>query len=114
MIKRIVLLGGLLALASFLLAPQLVMAQGAVDGMVRLLESGRLPEARVGTVVEMIAERGNAENLGFLFQQATSPNGFDKDVKLVTLKSLRDASASRNVVPAGDLSPIGELISSQY
>lgn len=113
MIKRIVLLGGLLALASFLLAPQLVMAQGAVDGMVRLLESGRLPEARVGTVVEMIAERGNAENLGFLFQQATSPNGFDKDVKLVTLKSLRDASASRNVVPAGDLSPIGELISSQ-
>ncbi len=90
-----------------------VQAQGAADAMVRLLESGRLPEARLGTVVEMIASRGNAENLGVLLQKATQENGFSPEIKLQTLQALRDASQSRNVVPAGDLSAITQLLSSE-
>ena len=93
-------------------APQPLFAQGATDGMIRLLQSGRLPEARVGTVVGMIAERGNAENLGILFQEATKPGGFSDALTLETLQQLKKASESRNLVPAGDLSAVSGLIAS--
>lgn len=102
-----------LLLASMLLAaPQSAHAQGATDAMVRLLQSGKLPESRVGTVVGMIAERGNAENLGILFQEATKADGFSPELKLESLQALKKASESRNLIPAGDLSAIGDLIAS--
>lgn len=113
MLNRFFLPGCLIALALLTAAPQHVAAQGATDGMVRLLKSGKLPESRVGTVVGMIAERGNAENLGVLFQEATKPDGFSEPLKLETLQQLKKASESRNLVPTGDLAAVSELIASE-
>ncbi|RCS56173.1 hypothetical protein DTL42_00150 [Bremerella cremea] len=112
MLNRFFLSGCLLALVLVAAAPQHAFAQGATDGMVRLLKSGKLPESRVGTVVGMIAERGNAENLGILFHEATKPAGFNDTLKLETLQQLKKASESRNLAPAGDLSAVSGLISS--
>ncbi len=112
MLNRFFFSGCLIAMVLLAAAPQPLFAQGATDGMIRLLQSGRLPEARVGTVVGMIAERGNAENLGILFQEATKPGGFSDALTLETLQQLKKASESRNLVPAGDLSAVSGLIAS--
>ncbi|MHC2069577.1 c-type cytochrome [Bremerella sp. T1] len=112
MLNRFFLLGCFLVASVLLAAPQTASAQGATDAMVRLLQSGKLPESRVGTVVGMIAERGNAENLGILFQEATKPDGFSPALQKEALSALKKASESRNLVPAGDLSAVSDLIAS--
>ncbi|MFN3152759.1 hypothetical protein [Bremerella sp.] len=112
MLNRSFVLCCLLLTSVLLAAPQTARAQGATDAMVRLLQSGKLPESRVGTVIGMIAERGNAENLGILFQEATKPDGFSPALKLESLQALKKASESRNLIPAGDLSAIGDLVAS--
>ena len=38
--------------------------------MVKLLKSGRVPEERQGTVIEMIGRRGSVADLGFIYQRA--------------------------------------------
>lgn len=103
----------LIALMLTAAVPQTASAQGAADSMIRLLQSGKLPESRVGTVISMVAQRGNAENLGILFQEATKPDGFSEELKLQTLQELKKASESRNLVPTGDLSPISDLVASE-
>lgn len=112
MLNRFLLVGCLTCACLLLASPQTASAQGATDAMVRLLQSGKLPESRVGTVIGMIAERGNAENLGILFQEATKADGFSPALKLQSLAALKKASESRNLVPAGDLSAISDLIAS--
>lgn len=112
MLNRFPLVGCLLLACLLLATPQTARAQGATDAMVRMLQSGKLPESRVGTVIGMIAERGNAENLGILFQEATKADGFSPALKLESLQALKKASESRNLVPAGDLSAISALIAS--
>jgi len=112
MFHRYLLFSCLIFTCLSLATPQATFAQGATDAMVRLLQSGKLPESRVGTVVGMIAERGNAENLGILFQEATKPDGYSTELKLESLEALKKASESRSLIPAGDLSAIGDLIAS--
>lgn len=41
-------------------------APSAVAPLMRLLQSGRLPEARIGTVVEMICTRGGPDDLAVI------------------------------------------------
>src|SRR5262245_29629943 len=38
--------------------------------MVKLLKSGRVPEARQGTILEMIGKRGTVGDLDYIYQQA--------------------------------------------
>ena len=44
--------------------------------LVKLLKSGRVPEARQGAIVDMIGKRGTAGDLEFIFQQAICPRRF--------------------------------------
>ena len=63
----------LLALAAFALITPVAPADdpAAPDSpLVKLLKSGRVPEARLGAIVDMIGKRGTAGDLDFIFQQA--------------------------------------------
>ncbi|MBY0234763.1 MAG: hypothetical protein K2W93_07275, partial [Burkholderiaceae bacterium] len=71
----------LLALCIALGATQ-AQAQSAA-GMIKLLQSGKLPPERQAGVVKLACERGNAEELGYLFSQVVSPTGFGPEAKMV-------------------------------
>ncbi|EAQ78613.1 HEAT repeat domain-containing protein [Blastopirellula marina] len=104
----------MLTTASFalLLMVSSVSAQGSVDTMVKMIDSGRITEQRLPQVLDMICKRANDENLAFVFQMAVKPDGFPAAVRPDALKALHDAAISRNAIPTGDLSAIGELLKS--
>jgi hypothetical protein len=61
--------------------------------LVKLLKSGRLPEARQGSVVDMIGKRGTLNDLTFLLQQVTTSNGgFSPTLKVKALEALAEAT----------------------
>lgn len=82
----------------------------AESPLVKLLKSGRVPEERQGTIVEMIGQRGGAADLAYLYQQALRPDGFSAAIRLKALNALAEAASTRKVQPAGDLSGLGRLI----
>jgi putative heme-binding domain-containing protein len=101
-----------------LLAMQLLALTAADDPKpespyVRMLKSGRIPEERQATIVEMIGKRGEADDLGFLFQQAVRSDGFPAAIRLKALGALADASLTRQLKPTGDLIALRTLIKTQ-
>lgn len=84
-------------------------APSAVAPLMRLLQSGRLPEARKGTVVEMICSRGGPDDLAVMLANATSGE-FDEPLTLKVLFLLTDAVQIRKVKPSGDLENIRKLM----
>lgn len=78
--------------------------------LMKLLQSGRLPKERVGTVVEMVCQKGNAQDLAFVFEQVQKPDAFPPKVRLKVLELLTDAALVRKVRPAGDLAPLQTLL----
>jgi putative heme-binding domain-containing protein len=78
--------------------------------LVKLLKSGRVPEARLGAIVDMIGKRGTAGDIEFLFQRATSPDGFSAAVKVKALEALAEAAANRNLRPAKDVDKLAAMI----
>ncbi|MBA4020036.1 MAG: hypothetical protein C0483_22955 [Pirellula sp.] len=84
-------------------------APSTVAPLMRLLQSGRLPEARKGTVVEMICSRGGPDDLAVMLASATSGE-FDEPLTLKVLTLLADAVQVRKVVPSGDLESIRKLM----
>ena len=85
----------------------------AVGPVMRLLKSGRVPEKRMGVIIEQITRRGNEHDLAYVYQQATQPDGYDAELKLRTFELLAEAAAKRQVIPAGDLSGIADVIASK-
>jgi putative heme-binding domain-containing protein len=111
MVRRTPLLSlALLSLLGFT-SPSLVHAQAAtVAPLLRLLESGRLPAERQGTVVEMICTRGEAADLAVILRRLVAPDGFSPDLRPKVMQLLTDAAVNRKVRPEGDLAAIGQLI----
>lgn len=100
-------------LATSLVPPLATQAQdSAVAPLMKLLQSGRLPAERQGTVVEMIVKRGNENDLAYIFEQLQKPDVYSPAVRLQVLQWLTDAAVTRKVVPAGDLSSLGKLLAS--
>ncbi|MFI4874337.1 MAG: hypothetical protein ACIALR_03335 [Blastopirellula sp. JB062] len=87
-------------------------AQGSVDAMVKMINSGRINEQRLPQVLDLICKRANEENLAYVFQMAVKPDGFPASVRPDALQALHEAAVSRNAVPKGDLSAIRELLRS--
>src|SRR5262245_2757338 len=71
------------------------------SALVRLLRGGRVPEARQGTIVEMIGQRGTAEDLGYLYHRALT-GGFPPAVAVKALDALAEAALTRGLKPARD------------
>jgi putative heme-binding domain-containing protein len=78
--------------------------------MVRLLKSGRVPEARQGTIVEMIGQRGTADDLGYLYARMLE-GAFSPSLRLKVLDALFASAATRKLQPSGDLSKLTKLLS---
>jgi putative heme-binding domain-containing protein len=78
--------------------------------LVKLLKSGRVPEARQGAVVDMIGKRGTVGDLTFVLQQVLSPEGFSAPSKLKALQALAEAAANRNMRPAKDTDKLVVLL----
>ncbi|MGH7129944.1 MAG: hypothetical protein ACREIV_15340, partial [Planctomycetaceae bacterium] len=104
---------GLVILASTV--PALASEPGGTAGpLLTLLKSGRLPEERVGTVVELVCQRGGPAELGYVYQQAIREDGYTGELRQNTLDWLADAARTRKVRPEGDLSGIAKLIDPQH
>ncbi|MBC7853403.1 MAG: c-type cytochrome [Pirellulaceae bacterium] len=78
--------------------------------LMRLLQSGRLPAERVGTVVEMVCQKGDAKDLAYIFGQLQNPDVYKPAVRLKVLELLTDAAVVRKVKPEGDLSALKLLL----
>lgn len=77
---------------------------------VRLLKSGRVPEDRQATILDVIARRGSAADLEYIFRRALEPGGFGPQVRLRVLEGLAEAAVTRKARPGGDLSGLEALI----
>lgn len=82
----------------------------AVGPLMKLFQSGKLPPERQGTVVEMICNRGNENDLRVVLDKVIDPQGFPADLRLKALGYLVDAANTRKVKPVGDLSGIASLV----
>jgi putative heme-binding domain-containing protein len=99
-----------LAFAIVLLNSSLASAQGAAGAMVRLLESGRVPAERRGTIIEMIVARGEADDLAVVFKLLQKPDGVPTAMRRRVVELLTDAAVARQVKPSGDLSALTQFI----
>jgi putative heme-binding domain-containing protein len=85
-------------------------AQGAVSSLRRLLESGRVPAERQGTIIEMICARGEADDLAVPFKLLTEPDRLTAETRRRVAELLLDAAVTRKVKPSGNLASITKLI----
>ncbi len=83
------------------------MARGAEDPappdgpLMKLLKSGRVPEARLGTILEMIGKRGTVGELGYIYEQAMAGR-FAPAYRIKSLDALAEAALTRDLKPARD------------
>lgn len=85
---------------------------GSVGPLLKLLESGRVPAERQGTVVEMICTRGDAPDLAVVFGRLQQPDGFSPATRVKVLELLTDAAVTRKVKPTGELAGLSKLLES--
>ncbi|MFN4257802.1 MAG: HEAT repeat domain-containing protein [Gemmataceae bacterium] len=78
--------------------------------LIKLLEGGRIPPERQDTVVKLICQRGDAQDLQYVFERCLRADAFTPQLRLLALQELADAAATRKVIPAGDLARLGELL----
>jgi len=83
-------------------------AQG--DATTRLLKSGRLPPERIGTVLNLVFQRGGAEDLAYVFSQAVKPDAWPVEIRRQALDGLATAAQTRKVLPEVSLPELGALI----
>eukprot|EP00456_Euglypha_rotunda_P040725 TRINITY_DN314_c0_g1_i15.p1 TRINITY_DN314_c0_g1~~TRINITY_DN314_c0_g1_i15.p1 ORF type:complete len:176 (-),score=34.57 TRINITY_DN314_c0_g1_i15:25-552(-) len=74
--------------------------ESAVGPLMKLFQGGRLPAERQGTVVEMICNRGNSNDLKVVFDKIVQPDGFTPDLRLKAMQWMTDAAVTRKVRPA--------------
>jgi putative heme-binding domain-containing protein len=75
----------------------------------KLLKSGRVPEERLGTIVDIVGTRGNENDLAYLFERVIGSE-WPVELRRQALDLLIDAAGNRKVLPAVDLSPLAKLI----
>lgn len=78
--------------------------------LMKLLQSGRLPAERVGTVVEMVCQKGNGKDLAYVFEQLQKPDAYRPAVRLKVVELLIDAAVVRKVKPEGNLAALKGLL----
>jgi putative heme-binding domain-containing protein len=77
-------------------------AQQSESLMVKLLKSGRVPEARQPAVIEMIGKRGNEADLTYLYEQIVLGSNYPAATRRKALEALVEAAENRKVGPAHD------------
>jgi putative heme-binding domain-containing protein len=77
---------------------------------VKLLK--KAPEGRMAQIVDLIGKRGTVDDLAYLYDRATAPEGLPGSVRLKALEVLADASVTRELRPKADFAGLGRLIES--
>ena len=78
--------------------------------MVKLLKSKRVPEDRLGTIVDLNGKRWTVEDQGFIYQHALSPDALPAAVRDKDLEALAQAAANRNLKPPQNLEKLTSLV----
>ena len=78
--------------------------------VMRMLQSGRVPPERAGTLVELVCRRGTEEDLAYLFEQTTKPDGYTGKLRLETLNTLAETMRTRELKPSGSLEGLSKLL----
>jgi len=91
-----VLLGVCLAASSLAAADP----PSAVSSVLKLLKSGKVPPARMGSVVEMVCTRGNEHDLAYVFEQVVDEKAYAPELRRLALGWLKDAAVTRKTAPA--------------
>ncbi len=81
----------------------------AVASVLKLLKSGKVPPARLGSVVEMVCTRGNEHDLAFVFEQTLDEQIFAPELRQRSLVWLKEAALNRKTLPA-DRQGLGRLL----
>ena len=81
----------------------------AVASVLKLLKSGKVPPARLGSVVEMVCTRGNEHDLAFVFEQTLDEKTFAPELRQRSLVWLKEAALNRKTLPA-DRQGLGRLL----
>ncbi|MDX2035574.1 MAG: c-type cytochrome [Isosphaeraceae bacterium] len=97
-------------LASLPLRPCLAQDEKPASPLVRLLQSGRVPAERQGTLIDQLGKRGTAQDLSFLLEKTLDPKGFAPAERARALRALEEAAATRKVVPASGTDRLPELL----
>jgi putative heme-binding domain-containing protein len=84
----------------------------AVSSVMNLLKSGKVPPERLQPVLDIVCTRGNEHDLAYAFQQALGMETYPVTLRVQVLEQLASAARNRKVVPAGDLSGVAALITS--
>jgi putative heme-binding domain-containing protein len=107
-----VLAGAAFALAATQLAAQdNLPSKSAVGPLLKLLERD-LPPDRIAFMLDVIAQKGNAHDLGVVYAKSTGPAAWSGEVQLAGLKAVASAARTRGVTPEGDLSRLKALLTS--
>ncbi len=69
-----------------------------------------MPEARQGTILDMIGKRGTVADLGYLYQRALSPDGFPPALRVKALDALAEAASTRDLRPSRDIDKLVPLL----
>ncbi|MCA8994063.1 MAG: c-type cytochrome [Planctomycetaceae bacterium] len=77
--------------------------------IMKLLRSGKVPEANLGRILDLVCARGNEHDLAFVFSKVTTAE-WPADVRVTVLENLLSASQNRNVQPAGELTGLTQLL----
>ncbi|MEZ5944208.1 MAG: c-type cytochrome [Planctomycetaceae bacterium] len=77
--------------------------------IMKLLRSGRVPEANLGRILDLVCARGNEHDLAFVFSKVTTTE-WPADVRVTVLENLLSASQNRDVQPAGELTGLSQLL----
>jgi putative heme-binding domain-containing protein len=85
-------------------------ASGSARPLVTLIESGRLPENRVGDAVGMLLQRGGPEELGWLFAEFREPKKLAGSQRSTIAAGLLQAAVERGIKPAADLASLRPLL----
>ncbi len=83
--------------------------QSSVAALMKLLKGDRLPEERRAQVVQLICERGNADDLTYIYTRAIAPDGYTGNVLQSALQGLENAAKTRKVFPEGNLAGLGRF-----
>ncbi len=61
----------------------------AVSSVLKLLKSGKVPPARMGSVVEMVCTRGNEHDLAYVFEQVADEKAYSLELRRQALGWLK-------------------------
>ncbi len=82
------------------------------SAMMKLLKSGRVPEERLPTVVEMLCRSAGPDELQYVFEQVLNEK-FPLAARKKAISALADAARGRKEKPSGDLSGLAKLVAAQ-